>query len=150
MRKLAMAVVILFSALIVSGCSAGPDEVDIKAMTEALRETVRFEDELNLADEATAETIYQIEDAVRSYVYIGSGATAEEIAAFELKDENAAAEALEKVKNRLAEQKDNFASYVPREVNRLEKAVVKRSGRYVAVCVSEDEAAQKIISEYMG
>ena len=149
MRKLAILIASVLCVMIASGCAAETEQVDIKELAETLRETLRFEDELTPVDEKTAGALYQIDDAVRSCVYISSGATAEEIAAFELKDGGAAEKALEKAQGRIAEQRENFALYIPEEADRLNKAVVERFGRYVVVCVSADGAAGEIISDFM-
>ena len=90
----------------------------------------------------------QVEEAV---VYMGSGATAEEIAVFACKDADAAKNQVTPVvKQHIEDQITSFESYVPGEVAKLKDAVVRTVGRYVAVCVSDDSAAaEKILDKYM-
>ena len=110
-------------------------QADAGEIGKKLAEALTFEDELTLADEDMAEMLYGIDTAVQSSVYISSGATAEEIAVFEFETEEDCKEAVALAEQRLEDQKEAFASYVPKEVKRLDGAVVKQYGRFLAVCV---------------
>lgn len=137
------------AALLLAGCgSKEPATIDTKALAEDLLNNVAFVDDLYPAEEGVIKMLYNIEDYVSAYVYIGSGATAEEIAVFELADADSAAAALALVEERVATQTEDFESYVPAEVQRLENAVVKQYGNYVIMCVSEGDKAAEIVSEY--
>ena len=87
---------------------------------------------------------------VKNYViYIGSGATAEEIAIITLKNSSDEADVKAALEKRVEEQKQNFANYVPEEVSRLEKSIIKSNEKYVVLCVSNDNQAEKIIDKYL-
>lgn len=103
---------------------------------------------LTLADEDMAGMLYGIDAAVQSSVYISSGATAEEIAVFEFETEEDCKEAVSLAEQRIEDQKEAFASYVPKEVKRLDGAVVKQYGRFLAVCVCDDgRKAEELLAE---
>lgn len=121
---------------------------DAKSLADELLANVTFDDELADIDIDTAKFLYQIDTCVDAFVYISSGATAEEIAVFAFADSQSAKEALPIAEKRIADQKEGFASYVPEEVQRLDNAVVAQCGNYVVVCVSEGDAAEKIIKKY--
>ena len=112
-------------------------------------EKVKFDDELVLSDSETAARLYGTKNAVDCRLYIGSGATAEEIAVFEFGSVSDAEEGLKAAEARISEQKKSYESYAPDEIKRLDNSVVKCAGKYVAVCVTNDKAAEKIISEYL-
>ena len=85
-----------------------------------------------------------------STVRAGTGATAEELAVFETADAEAAAALVTKLEARNADRIENYSSYIPSEVPKLEDAVIISGGRYVVLCVAEDasgvrEAAQKAL-----
>ena len=67
------------------------------------------------------------------------------------KDRTEAAAALvTKLEARNADRIENYSSYIPSEVPKLEDAVIISGGRYVVLCVAEDasgvrEAAQKAL-----
>ena len=93
---------------------------------------------------------YDIEGVEKSVVYLGSGATAEEITVLECTDADAAKNQVEPaMKQHIENQITSFESYVPAEVAKLKEAVIRVGGKYVAVCVSDDSAAaEKIIDQY--
>lgn len=149
MKKLIGSVVLLAAAFLLAACGNGKKDIDINALAEELLEKVEFVDELSQVDQETAERLYNIKDAVAQSVYIGSGATAEEIAVFELKDEAAAIDAKDAALQRMKEQKESFETYIPQEVEKLDQAIVKVSGKYLIVCVSNGNTANKIIESYV-
>lgn len=144
-----MFVLMAAMALLLSGCSAKSPELDINQLAGSLMEGVEFQDELSIVEADTAKMLYGIENFTEARVFIGSGATAEEIALFSFENPEDAKAAVEKAEQRLAEQREDFASYIPEEVKRLDNAVVKQAGNYLAVCVSGGGEAKEIISEYM-
>ena len=84
-------------------------------------------------------------------LYLSSGATAEEIAVFEAKDDAAAERLLAAAKERVEVQKTAFEDYAPAEMTKLNNAVVERSGKIVALCIADDSSvAQKKVKELIG
>lgn len=144
-------IVLLTAALVLmSACSTQGKadlSIDLDAAAAELLESGVFEETLTLADEGIAKKLYGIENVAALRLYVGSGATASELAIFEFKAEDAAKSALPLAQERVASQKESFASYLPGEVKKLEDAVVEQYGRYVVVCVSAGDASQ-ILSKY--
>lgn len=124
------------------------DSAVLNAAAEELLKNAGFEDELNPADKATVEKLYGIGNAKEAVVYLSSGATAEEIALFSFESEEDAKQAEELARARIQEQKESFESYIPKEVKKLDDAVIKRSGKYLAVCVADGKEAGEILSKY--
>lgn len=150
MKKVFMPVLIaVLCAALLCGCGAGSAEIDPEALAQELAEKVPFEDQLSLAPEAAAEKLYAIVDAERAFIYTGSGATAEEIAVFEFADEAGAKDGLALARQRIERQTEDYASYIPEELPRLENAVLRQSGRYLAVCVSAGAEAEEIIEAWL-
>ena len=138
--------------MVFSGCASGNDTavMDIDALSKALLENIEFEDELTLLDDAMVGRLYDIEDYVSARVYIGSGATAEEIAVFEFDSREKAAAGLKVAVGRVEEQREDFAGYLPGELKKLDNAVAGQYGRYVILCVSGDDSARELIAKYAG
>lgn len=142
MIRRAMAALAAIAALLMAGCgTAEPKEVDIVCAAAALREAVAFEDELSEIDAEAVAYLYAVPDGVKSVVYCGSGATAEELALFDAGDDALAEEVLGLAHAHIEAQLESFKGYNPGEVDKLERAVVERFGRYVALCVSSDTSA---------
>ena len=129
--------------------TGGIIEIDVHGLSSELLSQIAFVDELNAVGESVINRIYGIEDYVQAEVYIGSGATAEEIAVFEFADTESAADGLQLALERIEDQKADYEAYIPEEVKKLDRAVVKRYGRYVVVCVSDSEMAEEIITQYI-
>ena len=147
---IAVVLALVIAALTVfTGCEGEtePVVIDIDAVAKSIYEGVKFDDELAKLDSEAVKYLYGIEDGISAVVYIGSGATAEEIAVFDAGDD-AGGEMLQKtVEKHITDQIESYRNYVPAEVARLEKAVIVREGRYVLLCVTDDTAAAKGIME---
>lgn len=148
MKKITLTLITLILLLTLSACSQKEVSINIKDLSDKLLQQVAFEDELILINKEKAALLYNIENATNEYVYIGSGATAEEIAVFEFNNTEDAKNALQAAENRISQQKTDYASYNPKEIQKLDNAIVKNTGRYLIVCVSEGDTAKKIIGEY--
>lgn len=146
MKKCLMVLVVMMLAF--TGCGKQQKEINLDDLANELMESVEFDDELAQIDEQMISKIYGIDNAKKAIVYIGSGATAEEIALFEFESEADSKEGYKKVQERIEKQKEDYASYIPEEVARLEKAVEERCQNYVILCVSSDDSVKSIVKEY--
>lgn len=120
----------------------------VTAVADELKNGIEFKDTLNELGVGMYDKIYGItEDMYKEgKVYIGSGgATAEEIACFEAKDEDGAAKIKEAFETRVEKQKDAFKDYVPEELDKLGSAVIVTKGNSVYMCISNDDAKAKEI-----
>lgn len=124
--------------------------IDINELAKDIMENSKFEDELNKADNETVTNLYGIQNAVSQIVYMSSGATAEEIAIFEFKDKNESKIALEKARQRIENQKKSFEDYVPKEMQKLEEAIIMSKNKYIIVCVTDHQKdVEKILNKYI-
>lgn len=148
--KNVLIVLLTAALLLMPACSAAPEadrDVDLDALAEELLDGDLFGEELDLADEGIAKKLYGIDGADVFRLYVGSGATASELALLRFDAEEDAQAALLLAQERVAAQKESFASYLPGEVEKLEEAIVERYERHVVVCVSEGDA-DEILSKY--
>lgn len=137
--------------ILMSACSASPNanqDVALDGLATELLSSDVFEETLTPIDDGIAKKLYSIDNAVSFQLYIGSGATASELALLEFETEEDAKAALSLAQERVAAQKESFAAYLPGEVKKLEDAVVEQHGRYVVVCVSAGDAGP-ILSNYV-
>lgn len=148
MRKSAIILLACMAVLLFAGCSSTETTWEnIDETAQALLQSGEFEDELTAAEESVALDYYGIDQSkVENCVfYVGTGATAEEIAIFEATDQEAAKELVELAKKRVEEQTESFRSYNPDELTKLENAVIETRGTKVAVCISGDSDKAKEI-----
>ena len=125
-----------------------PKDVDIDALAQQIVEGVSFDDALAEIDDSMISMLYNIEGYTDAVLYKGSGATAEEVAIFQMGSSDDAKTALEQAQAHIQSQIDSYESYIPEEVSRLEDAVVRQDGSYVSVVVSADAAAaEKMLDE---
>ena len=151
-KKLTTLLASAAACVMLVSCGEAKDiSMDINALAGDLKDKITYQDTLESIEPDMIKMLYDVGDLVESsVVYMGSGATAEEIAVFECKATDTAKNEVEPiVKQHIQDQITSFESYVPAEVAKLKEAVVRTGGKYVAVCVSDDSAAaEKIMDEY--
>jgi len=123
--------------------------VDVKALSESLLNEIDYTDSLTQVDMDTASMFLNFTDVEieEGYIYESSGATAEEIVVLKCKDSDSAAKAKVAFEQRVSEQTENFADYVPEEVPKLKAAVIITSKEYAILSVSGDDSKAKDIIE---
>lgn len=124
--------------------------VDLQNLAETLLADGKFDDALAQIDDDTVTMLYGIDNAAEQVVYIGSGATPEEIALFSFATAAEAEAGFALAQMRIADQKEAFTDYNAWEMPKLEDAVVKQYGTYVVLCVSGDSRAEAILTETFG
>lgn len=141
--------VLLF--LFTAGCAKqnGNVKMDVDSVAGKIMKEVTFKDQMSEIKQKTALSIYGLNstDVVKAKVYESTGATAEEVAAFEGKDEKSAAVIKEAVMKRIENQKESYKGYVPKELEKLKKPLVVAKGKYVVLCVADDTSpAEKVVN----
>lgn len=149
----------LLPALCLAGCQKKEKaalDPDPSQLASQLMEKVAFTDKLEETDKDAALTVLGLEsyeEKVSSCaVYLGTGATAEEVVVLRADSEDSAREMKAVLKeNHLPRLKDDFQNYVPAEVPKIEDAALYAKGKTVALCVSpENDKALEIMEEAMG
>lgn len=151
MKKWMLLILTLAIALGAAGCGKAKT-VDAQALSSALSGAEIYDDILTQLPEDMARRFYGMDEGelTAGILYYGTGATAEEIAILQCRDEAAADKALENAKARIEAQKTSFADYRPSEVPKLDSAVLQKVGLTVIVVVSADAArAQEIVDQYI-
>ncbi len=138
--------------LFAGGCAKNSAalKLDPSVAADRLLSSVQFKDQMSPADSAMALQLYGLDQSAvsRAKVYESTGATAEEIAVFEAKDETFLNRVKEGAQKRIEDQKAGFKDYQPKEMEKLKNPVLVTAGNYVFLCVSDDNAkAQKVIDE---
>lgn len=123
--------------------------IDINKLADDITQNTQFTDELIKIDDETITKLYNINNANSQVVYISSGATAEEIAIFDFENEDECKIALEKAKQRIENQKNSFKNYMPKEMEKLENAIIENKNHYLIVCVTDNqEGVEEILKKY--
>lgn len=151
MRKQLIGVFVLL-LLFTAGCSkqSGSVTMDVDGVAGKIIKTVSFKDQMSEIKQKTALSIYGLDDTsvAKAKVYESTGATAEEVAVFEGKNEKSAEMIKEAVLKRIDTQKESYKDYVPKELEKLKKPLVVVKGKYVVLCVADNTSpAEKAINE---
>jgi len=140
---------LLLSFCALSACGEKEYNIDKAKLASELAASGNF---LDTVAEIPAELIshfYQIDSTTSAIMYKSSVATAEEITIFEAADSKAAAKVLDTAKSYLETQAKIYDAYNATEAARLRGAIAKQYGKYVVVCVCNNNAgAEEIINEY--
>lgn len=151
MKRIYFTMLCLSFIMICSACSKKEEkDVDVKALSNSLLSELTYQDELSEIDLTTAQMIYAIEEnsVAESAFYVSSGATAEEIAVIKCQNSDEAKKVKEALELRVQEQTESFRDYVPEELEKLGKAVIKEKGSYVILSISNDpDQAKSIIDK---
>ena len=137
---------ILLVSLCACGGRGGAKEIDLEALAQELTAAGIFTDTMSRAGDDLPARIYGLGegDAVKTVLYTGTGATAEEIFLAQAVDSSAADSLKTACEQRVENQKLAFRSYAPGEVDKLDSAVIAVSGNTVILVVSADAAAVRV------
>ncbi len=143
---------LLILPLAVAGCQREPEAknpppADLAAV---LLEGLEFDDQLESIDQDAALTVLGLEnwqDKLEGCsVYMGSGATPEQIVVLQAADEDSARQIAQSLKESYLKQlKDSFADYAPAALPKIEDAQLEARGRTAVLCVCPKGAAAKTI-----
>lgn len=154
MKQLRMGALLMGLLLILAGCGKGEvKDVDPSVLADTLKNAITFQDDLEAVDATAMGRMYEVDEAdfEAFKVYTGTGATAEEIAVFKAKDEQAADRIYQAMQARVESQKTAFLNYNPNEMKKLQDPLIRKKGVTVVLCVSDDTpAAEKAVKEALG
>ena len=153
MKKKVLTLLLGMVMVMMTACG-GKQEVafGISQATSDLLASEAFTDTLTKCDNDKALALYSVDEAfLAEYeVYIGTGATAEEIAVFRVKDSQDVATVKAACETRIADQKKACENYLPDEMPKLGSPVIRTAGNYVVMVVSNDNAKiEAVLDNYM-
>jgi len=143
MNQLLRGIIPAALALSLTACGAqGPEAFDPAADAETLLSGGAFTETLTPVEQATACLLYGLDESqVESCaVYCSTGATAEELAIFALKDDEAVQAAQEALEWRLEDRKEELKDYLPEEMPKLDGAVMETRDKTVLLAIANDYA----------
>ena len=154
-RKFCTCAALLFTCFfLLTGCSGGKKggdvTIDPAALAKELAEgSVTSEALTEMASSMIAGSYYISDDIYAGgSAWKGTGATACEVVVIEAKEAGKTGDVESKLKEHVASQSDLYASYAPEEVEKLDKAVLKSTGKYTVLCVCDDTAkAEEILKK---
>ena len=145
--KLVSGIVCLVLLVSMAGCFpiVTQKNIDIQALTDTLLAQVAFD--TPLADTGEDGSLYfpDLPDGASVRLYMGSGYFADELAVITLSAESDTEQALSSADKHLAQKQEQFSSYIPEELPKINSAVVWNSGLYVIVCITNDTATAEAI-----
>ena len=149
-----LSVLVLCTILLLSACSGGGKSVSVdtaKLAKELAEGTVTSEELTEMASSMIAGSYYIGDDIFAGgSAWKGTGATACEVVVIEAKDAKQTKDVEAKLKEHVQSQADLYASYNAGEVEKLEKAVLKSTGKYTALCICDDTAKAEEILKNAG
>ncbi len=124
-------------------------DYDLDSIREKIKKAVKFEGDVGETSAKALLSTHKIDMnlIVNACGMVGGGATAEEIALFEVKSEKDAVTVEKTLKEYVQNRIKSFENYIPGEVPKLEKAIVYKHGKFVAVVVAKDLGSAKKVME---
>lgn len=111
-------------------------------ISKAILENVAFHDELSAIDARVLVGTYGIDEGIikNASGYAGGGATAEEIAVFELKERKDISAVKNMIYEYIENRKRSFESYIPEEMPKLNRPFIYVNKKLVVVCIADNYA----------
>lgn len=136
-------------AFVVSFAGCGRNEttdckdlsIDVADLAEKIVKEGSFKDEMNqMDDELFGAEFEGVDESLitEKCVYIGTGATAEQVVIIKAKDAAAAEQLKEQLHTKLSDDMEENKDYNAEEVAKLQSAVLKVEGNYDIMVVSGD------------
>lgn len=149
-RRVAILLVSFLLAMVsLVGCKKDTDVIiNVDQLAQQLAQEAVFKDELVELDDSMFDVNYyevSEDDIVSKKVYYNSGATVEQVVVIEAKDHTSAQDIKGELQKCIDEQIDQNKNYLPDEVPKLEKPVLKTMSNYVILVVSEDNSKVETI-----
>ena len=145
---------ILLLALCACGSSeetASDSPLDVHQVAADIVATGAFTDVTTENTNGQALSVYGLaEDTVLDYsVYFSSMATPEEVAVFEVSSPEQASTVMDACKARQSTQVQNYETYAPDQVEKLNNAIIANVGDVVYYIVTNDpDAVKSVLKEY--
>lgn len=138
-------------ALALTACGGKNKDVtvDIAKLADELKGTVTSGQLADVSSDILASTyFFDMEKIEESTAALNSGANSCEVAVVKCSDSKYVAEAEKLFQTRVDNQAALFETYAPEEVTKLDAALIKSAGNYVAFCVTDDTAkAEEILKK---
>lgn len=151
MKKLLSFALVILSVFCLCACNKEEGKTPATADVAAIiSDSVEFTELIALTDDNIGPRYYGIDlEAIEEYEVLvcSSGALADEVAVFKMKDKEDVEDMLDVVRERKQELYDRFVDYVPEEINKINNAVIGSKGNYVYFVVSSDNSAAKKAAE---
>lgn len=149
MKKICSLILSAVMALsLLTACGSANVTIDVNEAADTLKTNLSYAGSLEELGSKMLENTYDEIDteSITAYkAYVSADVTAEEVAVFEMKDDAAATALKTVLEAHVQAQKEIYADYSPEGVVRLDKAVIRQSGKYVILCISDD--TDKVASE---
>ena len=140
MKRISAIIIAFAIILCVGGCVKEEANYDANITADKLNSGLTFGETLEKSTADAAYSIYGIDPSlcIDAAIYVGSGATADEIAVFNCVDVESAKTVLEAVNSRIEYLKEGYSSYGPDQVPKIESATVITSAETVILCICEN------------
>lgn len=138
-------------AFVLTACGGKSKDitVDVTKLCEDLQSTVTSGELASVSSDLQASTyFFDLTKVEESAAALSSGASACEVAVVKCKDSSYASEVKGLFETRVKNQSDLFADYNAPEVAKLDNALIRTSGNYTVLCVTDDtKKAEEILKE---
>lgn len=149
MKKVLALILVLLTVLPLAACGGKENEtknpVNPSALFHALLEQVKYDTDLVDAGANAAYFFEDLPEYALVTMYSGSAYYADELVWITLATEADVAQAMESVQTHLTQIHDQFLSYIPEEVDKIDNAQIWSEGINIIVCITNDYATAKDI-----
>lgn len=147
MKRLTCLLIAICLVLSFGGCTTQEEkkEYNVPALFQSILSQVQFDDTLENVGSAAALYFADMPENARIELYMGSGYFADEAALITLAGASDMKAAKASVEKHLAQIHDQFAHYIPEELDKISRAVVWEYDKYIILCITDNAQDVKTI-----
>lgn len=135
-----------------AGFAAADTQYSAEDVFDSISKSIIFNDTMEIVTDDYSEMLLNIPSSLYSdcILYMGSGATAEELLIFDVSGEDNAEEITELLNTHIEDQKQAFEGYNPDELNKLADPLVMANGNIIIciVCSDSDTAKTSVLNYF--
>ena len=151
-KKIVSMVLAAVTALSMTACAPDPEkpekQYDVPALAQSILKQVAFADTLSEVGASAALYFPDLPENAQITLYTGSGYFADELALITLNDASDRKAGRASVDAHIDQLRNQFQSYIPEEVGKIDKAYIWEHDNYILVCISDDYASAKRIIDH--
>jgi hypothetical protein len=121
--------------------------INVSQLVHSILSQVTFETKLSkMKDNVAKNMVTPSEKSTKVLLYMGEGTCADEILIITAASEKEAKLEMPNVKQHLKDMKQSFQDYLPKQADKVKKAVIQQRGKYIVACVcSKPEKVEELL-----
>lgn len=148
MNRLIAVVLVLASLLVLAGCKKEEGStVDGFALAQVMLEQIPFDTEITDVGADAALYVSGLPEGAAVRLYMGSAYYSDALVVIQVQDEDHMEDAEAALNNYIAQVRNQYVSYLPDQVDKIDNAVIWKQSPYLVACICPDAKAAQSLAD---